>query len=255
MSAISIFVGLSLSATAAGAYSIRKQLKALASIGRPLAIPPQAAIIQASLMSVIASAIGAIAIYLGDIPLNFINSEISLNSVDAFINFLIATTAVTIIAFLGHMVLYYLIFRPRVNAEDIILGEQLRLKIGLLARILQGGIVEEVQFRWGPMALIAWFSLRVLRTQFDVSIWFAIILSACIFGGFHLIGSFQLGMNKEAAGVALTLIDNIWGGVFFGWLFWQYGLLSAMISHALLHILWSPLEKILLEQYKRRKAT
>lgn len=255
MSGLVIFLGLSIAAITAGGYSSAKQQEALASMGRPLAIPLRAVVIQSSLLSVLASAIGVAAIYLGDIPLNFINSESSLDGIEALTNFLMPTVTFTFIAFLGHMLIYYAIFRRRINPKDIILGEELRLKMGRLARILQGGIVEEVQFRWGLMTLVAWLSLRVLRLQNGTSIWLAIITSACIFGGFHLISSFQLGMNKEAAGVALTLIDNIWGGVFFAWLFWKYGLLAAMISHAMLHLLWSPIEKNLLDRYKRNQAT
>ena len=36
---------------------------------------------------------------------------------------------------------------------------------------------------------------------------------------------------------------NMVVGLAFGWLFWQHGLLAAIVAHALLHAAWYPLER------------
>lgn len=53
--------------------------------------------------------------------------------------------------------------------------------------------------------------------------------------------------------MGVTVIDNGWVGIAFGWLFWQYGLLAAILSHALIHVLWFPIEAYFLNRYIANK--
>jgi membrane protease YdiL (CAAX protease family) len=156
---------------------------------------------------------------------------------------IIPTAAATLTAFAVHLILYYSIFRTRIPSANLRLGEGIRIKMGFWARILQGGIVEEVQFRWGLMALIAAPGLLILGADSSVAIALAILLSAFLFAAFHLVGARQLGLGREAAERNLIIVDNMLIGVVFGWLFWRYGLVSAMICHGLLHAAWHPLER------------
>ena len=41
---------------------------------------------------------------------------------------------------------------------------------------------------------------------------------------------------------ATMIALNLWGSILFGWLFWQYGLLAAMVAHALFHLVWLPFD-------------
>jgi hypothetical protein len=165
---------------------------------------------------------------------------------------LFSTTAITVVAFLGHILIYYVIFRPRLPPDEVIFGERVRLEMGLFARLLHGGVIEEVQFRWGLMSLFAWAGLTLLPLPAEFLIWVAIVVSAAGFALFHLMGARGLGMGSDGYSIGLILVDNTWAGIFFGWLFWRYGLVAAAISHALLHLFWFPLEKVMLERYEAR---
>jgi hypothetical protein len=44
---------------------------------------------------------------------------------------------------------------------------------------------------------------------------------------------------------------NLWASLIFGWLFWQYGLLAAMLAHMLFHLVWWPFD---LKYYVRPAA-
>ena len=147
-----------------------------------------------------------------------------------------------LVGFLGHLFLYYSVFRPRLPKTSTVLSENIRLKMGLLARVLQGGLAEEVQFRWGVMSLVVWLGALALPGQSPALLVIAITISAILFGYFHLIGARQIGLARERAEVMLILVDNAWGGMVFGWLFWQYGLMAAMLCHAFFHLVWYPIE-------------
>jgi hypothetical protein len=43
--------------------------------------------------------------------------------------------------------------------------------------------------------------------------------------------------------LSLVIGLNLWASLIFGWLFWQYGLLSAMLAHMLFHLVWYPFER------------
>jgi len=136
-----------------------------------------------------------------------------------------------------------LLFRPRIPRHSVLLGEQIRLGMGLLARVLQGGITEEVQFRWGLMSLVAAITLFVFPADSAGPVPLAIVMSALLFALFHLAGGRQIGLANNPMETALIIVDNTWGGIIFGWLFWQHGLVTAMIAHATMHIVWFPIER------------
>lgn len=150
---------------------------------------------------------------------------------------------ITLIGFLGHLLLYYLVFRPRIPLRDALLAERIRLGMGLPARLLQGGIPEEVQFRWGLMSIIVTILNLIFPPGTNYPILITILLSALLFAYFHLVGARQIGLARSNSEVGLTIADNVWGGIIFGYLLWNYGLVAAMISHALFHAAWFPIEK------------
>jgi hypothetical protein len=50
----------------------------------------------------------------------------------------------------------------------------------------------------------------------------------------------------------LLIILNLWATLICGWLFWQYGLLAAMIAHMLYHLVWLPFD---LHFYRRSEPS
>jgi hypothetical protein len=109
----------------------------------------------------------------------------------------------------------------------------------LYARILYGGITEEVLLRWGLMTAFTWSAWRVFQGKRGavnpVLTWLAITVSALLFGVGHLpVASFLIG-SLNGPVVLFVVGVNTTFGVLFGWLFWRRGLESAMIAHAMTH--------------------
>jgi membrane protease YdiL (CAAX protease family) len=110
----------------------------------------------------------------------------------------------------------------------------------LYARMLYGGITEELLLRWGLMTAFTWLAWRFLQArQGSVRpslIWLAIAASAILFGVGHLpVASFLLG-SLTAPTVVFVIGINATFGVLFGWLYWRRGLEAAILAHALTHL-------------------
>lgn len=112
--------------------------------------------------------------------------------------------------------------------------------VPLLARVLYGGITEELLLRWGLMTVLVWVAWRVLQrrkgTPQIVYMWFAIVLSALLFGAGHLPAAAAQVGELTANVAALVVGANTVFGVLFGYLFWRYGLEAAIIAHASAHV-------------------
>lgn len=112
--------------------------------------------------------------------------------------------------------------------------------VPLVARVLYGGITEELLLRWGLMTVLVWMAWRLLQrrkgTPQIVYIWFAIVVSALLFGAGHLpAAAAQVGtLPTDVA--AFVVGANAVFGVLFGYLFWRYGLEAAIIAHAFAHM-------------------
>jgi membrane protease YdiL (CAAX protease family) len=114
-----------------------------------------------------------------------------------------------------------------------------RFAIPIVARVFYGGITEELLLRWGLMTALVWLAWRFLQQRRGPVragfVWLAIAVSALMFAVGHLpAASFLLG-TMDVAVVAFVIGVNTAFGLLFGYLFWRYGLESAMIAHALAH--------------------
>jgi membrane protease YdiL (CAAX protease family) len=114
-----------------------------------------------------------------------------------------------------------------------------RFAIPIIARVLYGGITEELLLRWGLMTALAWLAWRFLqhrRGRLRAGlVWLAIAVTALTFAAGHLpAASFLLGA-MDVAVVAFVIGVNTALGLLFGYLFWRHGLESAMIAHAVAH--------------------
>jgi membrane protease YdiL (CAAX protease family) len=111
----------------------------------------------------------------------------------------------------------------------------------LLARVLYGGITEELLLRWGLMTALVWLAWRLLQRRQGAPrtayIWLAIVASALLFGVGHLPAAAVLVGELSGDIVLFVISVNTAFGVLFGYLFWRYGLEAAMIAHAIAHVL------------------
>ncbi len=152
----------------------------------------------------------------------------------------------TILAVGGALVLmglYYGLFRPRMDRQFVRDTEKLRLEMGIVSRVLFGGIVEEILFRWGVMTGLVWLGIRISGSPTPLVMWGAIVGAGVLFGLSHVPGSLALGAKRTPLLVAGAVMMNLSVGLIFGWLYWRYGLLAAMIAHALVHVVWLPFDR------------
>ena len=107
---------------------------------------------------------------------------------------------------------------------------------GFLAS-LSAGITEETLFRLFGLSLLAWLGGLLFHDSDGrpkpIVFWTANVLFALAFGAAHLPTEAALGLPMNPLVVTSTLILNGIGGLAFGWLFWTFGLESAMLAHFL----------------------
>ena len=136
--------------------------------------------------------------------------------------------------------LHVVVFDPPLNA----LLEKMGISIpsqadtpplyGLLAAV-SAGITEEILFRLFGLSLLAWLGGLLFHDSDGrpkpIVFWTANILFALAFGAAHLPTEAAIGLPLNPLVVTATLVLNGIGGLVFGWLFWMFGLESAMLAH------------------------
>ena len=142
--------------------------------------------------------------------------------------------------------LHTVVFDPPLNAmldqSGVTIPEETNTPplYGLLAAI-SAGMIEETLFRLFGLSLLAWLGGLLFhdsdgRPNLFV-FWTANILFALAFGAAHLPTEAAIGLPLNPLVIASTLVLNGIGGLIFGWLFWTFGLESAVLAHILADIL------------------
>jgi len=111
---------------------------------------------------------------------------------------------------------------------------------GFLAAF-SAGVTEETLFRLFGLSLLAWLGGLLFhdpdgRPKLAV-LWMANILFAIAFGAAHLQTAAAIGWPINALIITRTIVLNSLAGVAFGWLFWTFGLESAMLEHFLTDVI------------------
>ena len=96
---------------------------------------------------------------------------------------------------------------------------------------------EEVWFRFGLMTVVLWlvkkvFKLDLIPAKLALTV---IIIIAFLFGLAHLPQLTSVGADTQFA-IWATILGNVAVGSLYGWCFWRYGLLYAIIAHFSLDI-------------------
>lgn len=111
----------------------------------------------------------------------------------------------------------------------------------IFTRIFWGGISEELIMRWGLMTFLVWLPWRILdkgkgspRPLYYI---LALSLAALLFGVLHLPIASLLSSEITMALVAYIIFANSIVGAIAGYLYWKFGLESAIIAHALFHVI------------------
>ena len=132
-----------------------------------------------------------------------------------------------------------LLFAVTRYAPAALVAVQDRFNPPLLARVLYGGITEELLLRWGLMTTLVWLGWRFVQRRSGaprgLTIWLAILTSALLFGVGHLPAAAALVGTLSGEIVGFVVGANTAFGLLFGYLFWRYGLEAAMIAHGGAH--------------------
>lgn len=127
-------------------------------------------------------------------------------------------------------------------APDALADVQSRFSMPAIVRLLYGGITEEVLIRWGGMTVLVWLLWRFVQAGAGVPsptvVYVSIGISAVAFGLGHLpFVSALVGTVSPSLGLYIVA-SNAAFGLVAGWLYWRFGLESAMLAHALAHALF-----------------
>lgn len=136
----------------------------------------------------------------------------------------------------------WLLWKPFLTPAFVAKAEDFNHVLPPLTRLLYGGITEEVLLRWGLMSFLVWLSWKLLQrgqgqpraTCFVI----AIVFSAVIFGAGHLPIAVALSGTPTPALISYVVFANSIFGVIAGYLYWKKGLESAIVAHALTHIIF-----------------
>jgi len=141
-----------------------------------------------------------------------------------------------LIVFLG---LYYGIVASILDDHSFKVMANLRRALGVDGCVLYGGVVEEIIGRWGLLNLIVFFAILFSKQNSDMVIWIGIVLSGLMFGVGQVPAYLAAGCLSSRRLVYSILLLCLWQSLIFGFLFWQYGLISAIFAHMLFHLGWS----------------
>ena len=140
----------------------------------------------------------------------------------------------------GAIVLIALVLGPFIAPEVSEAFSRLGNFLPLITRLLYGGITEELLLRWGLMTLLVWAAWRwfqkgdgMPRSVFVIG---AIIVSAVVFAIGHLPIAYMLVSEPTIGQTMFVIVANSVFGLMAGYLYWKRGLESAMIAHALAHV-------------------
>lgn len=113
---------------------------------------------------------------------------------------------------------------------------------GVIASVLYGGIIEELLMRLFFMSLIAWIIWKVFcrkysRENIPAGVFIAAnIVAALAFAAGHLPATFGIFGELTPLILFRCFLLNGGFGMIFGWLYRKHGIVYAMVSHAVFHI-------------------
>jgi hypothetical protein len=213
-------------------FNLNKDKVALAKVTpRVLAL---ISFVQTAILMAIAAGVGLLAA--GPIGLGapYLQAALSGKSVPVpFVSLLPLAIGLGVLSFLALALLERFVFGPH-------MPEALRtsdVKAKPWARFLAsfyGGINEEILTRLFLVSGFAWIISRFWKTASgmpaDSAYWTAIVLAAVLFGLGHLPATKAITPLTTMIVIRAIVLNGV-AAITFGWLFWRYGLETAMVAH------------------------
>jgi membrane protease YdiL (CAAX protease family) len=140
----------------------------------------------------------------------------------------------------GSLVLTATVLKPFLSSETLVRLGEFGNVLPIPARLLYGGITEEVLLRWGFMTLLVWAAWRLFqkdRPGPTAAVFVgAILVSSLVFALGHFPVALMLFPQPTWALILFVILGNSAFGLVGGYLYWTKGLESAMIAHAVAHV-------------------
>lgn len=141
------------------------------------------------------------------------------------------------------LVLYYGVVKATLDAVSFGVMARLRSVMRVDGCVLYGGVAEEVLARWGLMNLIAFFAILLSGQNNSAVMTTAIIISGLMFAIAQIPAYIAAGCVPSRRLLYSIVLLSFWQSLIFGFLFWHYGLVSAILAHMLFHFGWWAYDK------------
>lgn len=140
--------------------------------------------------------------------------------------------------------LYYGVVGSILDAQSFQAMSKMRAAIGLDGCVLYGGVVEEVVVRWGLLNVVTFFALMFAKQINNTIIIFSIFMSGLLFAVGQIPAYIAAGCISSRRFLYSLVLLSLFQSLIFGFLFWQYGLIAAILGHMLFHIGWGYYDKV-----------
>ncbi|MBL7480553.1 CPBP family glutamic-type intramembrane protease [Legionella bononiensis] len=162
---------------------------------------------------------------------------------DSFQSILFPTFLYTLVGTVIFFVFYYGIVGSILDEHSFQIMAKLRAALGIDGCVLYGGVVEEIIVRWGLMNVVAYFGLMFAKQKNNTVIVTSIILSGLLFAVGQVPAYIAAGCIASRRFLYSLVLLSLWQSLLFGFLFWYYGLVSAILGHMLFHLAWGYYDK------------
>ena len=159
-------------------------------------------------------------------------------------NFILPVLLYTALGLILFFILYYGLTFSILDEQTLTKMTRMRKALKEDGCILYGGVAEEIVARWGLMNLIAFFAILFAGQKSFSIFWISALISGLLYGLSQIPIYIAAGCISSRRFLYMMLILNIFQAILFGWLFWQYGLAAAILSHMLFHFGWYIYDKV-----------
>jgi hypothetical protein len=161
-------------------------------------------------------------------------TPIQLNIIDN----LLSIFSITIIGLLIFLVMYYGLLNKAIGEGNKRIMQAMRKSIGLDGCMLYGGVVDEIIARWGLLNVTVFFGVLIIGNLSTQIIWFSIIISSILYTFVQIPAYLAAGCKSSRPFFYSMVLLNAWQSILFGLIFWKFGLLVAILSHMVFHLIW-----------------
>lgn len=162
---------------------------------------------------------------------------------NSFQSMLLPMFLYTVLGLVIFLFLYYGVVESILDSHSFQVMSRLRTALGADGCVLYGGVTEEIIARWGLMNLIVFFTMLFGIQHNDLIMWISIIICGLVFGVGQAPVYLAAGCLSSRRLIYSIVLLYLCQSLIFGFIFWQYGIFAAIMSHMLFHAGWALYEK------------